>query len=113
MGSRRRMTKIWRRTAVRMPPTAMQMIQAGKKDPWTLTMGSHPDVRHQMAPAVTHGGRKCPTELFRSTMKQHSPALDPAASAGPSLYLADHRGPQEDVMSEAKKYGEEGRVRIG
>jgi len=92
----------------------MQMIQAGKKDPWTLTMGSHPDVtRHQMTLVVTHVGRKCPTELLRSTMKQHSPGFDPAASAGPSLYLADHGGPQEDVMSASKKYGEEGRVRIG
>ena len=91
------MTKSWRRTAVRMPPTAMQMIQAGKKDPCTLTIGSHPDVtRHQMAPAVIHGGPKCPIDLLRSTMKQHSPGLDPAASAaGPSLYLADHREPQE------------------
>src|SRR5262249_12445654 len=104
LGSSRRMTKSWRRTAVRMAPTAIQMIQAGKKDPWTLTMGSHPDVRHQMAPAVTHAGRKCPNELLRSTMKQHSPALDPAASAGPSLYLADHGGPEEDVMSTSREH---------
>ena len=91
------------------------MIQAGKKDPCTLTMGSHPYVtRHQMTPAETHGGRKCPIDLLRSTMKQHSPGLDPAASAGPPLYLADLRAPQEDVMRESHEQdGEEGRVRIG
>jgi len=87
-----------------MPPTAMQMIHAGKKDPWMLRMGSHPDVtRHQMAPAATHGGRKCPTGLLRSTMKQHNLGLDPAASAGPSLYLADHGASQEDVMSTSRE----------
>jgi len=63
----------------------MQTIQDGKKDPWMLRMGSHPDAtRHPIAPAVIHDDLEHPTELLRSTMRQHSPGLDPAASAGRS-----------------------------
>src|SRR5206468_12977583 len=91
-------TKAWRPATVHMMPTVMQMIHAGKNEPWTLTMGSQPAAATDaMATIVNRNHPIHFANIFTVTMSEHSPARMCAASGGDdTLYCArsesgDHR----------------------
>src|SRR6266511_6408713 len=106
-GSSLATAKSWRQAAVHATPTVIQMIHAGKNEPWMLTMGSQPAAdTGARATIVNRSHPRRFANILTVTMSEHSSGRMRAASVGDdTLYCARSESGHHSHVGRARHAG--------